>query len=210
MVCFYSHFRIFVNKYRFHYYCGGNNQTHNLLYLSKGLLATLGIHKSPRTKLHGKLILHGLEALPSEEQVTDTQPGSATLEEYRALVGVFYANSVYVFMLKRLSCLLTLNRCRAEIEAFPYASYTQELCNILADVKEYENDTVIYYLIKLQFLVNKVKRTFNDTTDPESKPVLPTKMILRMLQHQFDDFRTNLPDEVKGNCMLIILEDSIY
>jgi len=93
--------------------------------------------------------------------------------------------------------------CRAEIETFPFASYTQELSKILADVKEYESDIVIYHLIKLQFLVNKVKRTFNDTTDPESSPVLPTKMILRMLQHQFDDFRTNLPDEVKENPTII-------
>lgn len=86
------------------------------------------------------------------------------------------------------------------IDPIREASYIEECCYAIEKSREYPSDNYLVYLVRLQNISEKIR--------PISVPAWidqPLAMYIKMLQTELQQFKDNLPEELKQNSTLYLV-----
>ncbi|KAK7967648.1 uncharacterized protein PG986_001925 [Apiospora aurea] len=168
----------------YHYHCMMHSQMSNLSHLATSLCADLGINRPPglheRTRL---LVLH------------PEQPKARTNDERRALCGAWYVNSCIALSYQR-------------VEQGKYTSYIERCVKELESANEYETDSLLVQLMRIQRLSDKISCLHNKNEDDIELPAIPrapTSAYLGAFQSQLDNATLRLWEPPKMDAT--VLED---
>jgi len=109
-----------------------------------------------------------------------------TMEERRAVVGLYLLTSVYANYFQR-------------IELMRWTRYLDECLRLLEEKKEYSTDELLVYLVRVQLICNKGgASTWNDMFgDVEMRA--PADLYVRTLTSQLDELERSIPPDLKAN-----------
>ncbi len=86
------------------------------------------------------------------------------------------------------------------MEPLQYTSYIKACCEALAETREYESDTLLLYLVRLQHIALKINQSLNDPMFLQLNKV-PIQMHVKMLQEELESFKFLLPPGLQQNGM---------
>ncbi|KAK7754760.1 hypothetical protein SLS62_003320 [Diatrype stigma] len=102
-------------------------------------------------------------------------------DEKRALAGCFYLSS-------------TVSKLLQKLNAFPYTRYLEECCVSLCEQYEYPSDEHLYYIIRLQRIMEAIEyMTQQHTNGPTARAAVLD------LRSQLESFRNHLPFDLSDN-----------
>lgn len=162
----------------YQYHCFAHGQFHNLISLAISLAGEMGLNRHPH-------IHEGTRMMAAQPPV----PNVRSNEERRAFLGVWFLASSNSTVFGRL-------------EPMRYTSYVQECVKALESGKEYESDTVLVFLVKIQHLIQRVAELNpTDTTIEEfsSIPKAPASAYVSAYQHELDRLHAELPPYLKDD-----------
>ncbi|KAJ4271337.1 hypothetical protein NW762_000039 [Fusarium torreyae] len=162
----------------YQYHCFMHAQLHNLIALAVTLVGELGLHRSPTILERTNLMV-----------VKPFQPESRTNEERRALLGVWY-----------LSSAMSIGFLR--IEPMRYTKYIQGCLAVLEQEREYETDTRLVTLVRIQHLTERISQ-LNSPDDPAEEvaglPTAPLSAYVSAFQGELDRIRNGLPPDLNND-----------
>ncbi|VUC29242.1 unnamed protein product [Clonostachys rosea] len=169
-------------------YFYSSNKEASLLHLAIGLIEDLGLND--RAENTG--VASGSVVKDADDMRNDNPPRpQRTNDDRRAVLGVYYINSV-------LCCLLG-RRSRME-----YAPHFDRCCEQLARDQEYATDELLIHLIRLRQFAMKVNDTFWKSSElfEESSLQKVQAIAVSSLGKELDGLMAQLPDELKSNHLL--------
>ncbi|KAK7954281.1 hypothetical protein PG988_014975 [Apiospora saccharicola] len=167
----------------YHYHCMMHSQMSNLSHLATSLCADLGINRPPG--LHERTRLHVLNP---------EQPKARTNDERRALCGAWYVNSCIALSYQR-------------VEQGKYTSYIERCVKELEAANEYETDSLLVQLMRIQRLSDKISCLHNKAENEIELPAIPrapTSAYLGAFQAELDKFKAHIPRHLRTNRVLTI------
>ncbi|RYP89311.1 hypothetical protein DL770_004463 [Monosporascus sp. CRB-9-2] len=125
-------------------------------------------------------------------------------DEKRALAGCFYLSSTQVnpgppievgqdLTFRRVSKLLQ------KLNAFPYTRYLEECCISLCEQYEHPTDEHVYYIIRLQRIMEAIEYMSQQHTDGPT-----ARAAVIDLRSQLETFRNHLPFDLGDNQLLLM------
>ncbi|KAF5492708.1 hypothetical protein CGCS363_v011148 [Colletotrichum siamense] len=136
-----------------HHHCFVHAQMQNLVALAVTQAAELGLTRSPGYQERTKLLVENLGEVRER-----------TSEQKRLLLAVWYLSS-------------TISIGMGQIEAMKFTPYMRRCLRELEMTQEYESDTYLAYLIRIQILSSKIislsQRNDEDEEEPEIVPRAP-------------------------------------
>ncbi|KAK5124876.1 hypothetical protein LTR85_001066 [Meristemomyces frigidus] len=156
---------VFVAWYHPHVFWG--QQTTNLLHLSIALTIDMGIDRLPGS-CHTDFKHAATKAVHGPNLVAR----APTLEEHRALAGVFYLTSMLASSFKK-------------IDALSYTKYMEDCLNSLVQAREHESDLLLVQIVRLQHLAE-------DTHTTEA-PSAPMQMYIKAFEADLSKLKQNDP-----------------
>jgi hypothetical protein len=86
------------------------------------------------------------------------------------------------------------------VESMKYTAQLDEACKLVADTQEFRSDILLFHLVQLQQITRKIKHTFYDLEVGFGPRVVPRKMCMDLLQRELENFRRELPEDLRSNC----------
>jgi hypothetical protein len=184
----------------------GWNQSHlhplpiitNLVQLAIAVIADLGLNK-PLTKSPQHTVL-SYNARGCQKPV---RPSKRTMEERRAVIGVFWLSSMVSTYFER-------------IDSLRWTPYLDECLNMLAENQECSSDLLLSYLVRLQILYEKsCEATWHDHVDGSRSPnSITMRFYMQALLSQFEEVKKSIIPELQQSQTLLLslysTEHSIY
>jgi hypothetical protein len=170
----------------------------NLIQLAIAIIADLGLNK-PLAKCPQHMIL-SYDARGCPKPV---HPSKRTMEERRAVVGVFWLSSVVSTYFKR-------------IDSLRWTPYLNECLNMLVENQECSSDLLLSYLVRLQLLDEKsYEGTWHDNVDGSRSPnSITMRFYMQALLSQLEEIKKSITPELQQNQTLLLslysTEHSIY
>ncbi|KAI1334614.1 hypothetical protein F5Y15DRAFT_409568 [Xylariaceae sp. FL0016] len=166
----------------YHYHCMVHSQMSNLMALANSLAADLGINRPPELQERTRLLILNPEA-----------PRARTNDERRALCGVWYMNSIGALAFQRM-------------EPIKYTSYIGQCLRDLDAAKEYETDSLLVHLVRIQHLSERIAQLHNkDQVDDDLTGIgrAPVNAYFGAFQTELDKYRAALPSHLKSNKLIL-------
>ncbi|XP_044719829.1 tRNA processing endoribonuclease [Hirsutella rhossiliensis] len=160
----------------YQYHCFMHAQMNNLIMLAMSLVAELGLNRPPVLREQASL----MEPRPVE-------PPGRVNEERRALAAVWFVSS-------------TTATTFGKIESMRYSPYLRECVKDLEESREYETDTILVFLVKVQHLTERIhEQNLRSETSEDIRgiPTAPKSAYIFALQNELDRIHDNLPREIK-------------
>ncbi|KAJ4016477.1 hypothetical protein NW766_004674 [Fusarium irregulare] len=162
----------------YQYHCFMHAQLHNLIALATTLVGELGLNRSPTVLERTSLMV-----------VIPFQPKARTNEERRALLGVWYLSSSMALGFQRF-------------ESMRYTKYIQTCLSVLEQEREYETDTRLVALVRIQHLTERISQ-LNAPDDPTEEvlglPTAPMSAYVSAFHTELDRIRLSLPLELQND-----------
>ncbi|KAK8003572.1 hypothetical protein PG989_003291 [Apiospora arundinis] len=165
----------------YHYHCMMHSQMSNLSHLATSLCADLGINRPPGLHERTRLLVLNPE-----------QPKARTNDERRALCGAWYVNSCIALSYQR-------------VEQGKYTGYIHQCLKELEAANEYETDSLLVQLIRIQHLSDKISCLHNKGDEDIELPAIPrapTSAYLGAFQAELDKFKAQIPRHLRTNRVL--------
>lgn len=164
----------------YHKHCLMHAHFNNALHLAFALVADLGLNRNPQLAERTKLLV----ANPPE-------PSPRTLEERRAMLGVWYLSSMF-------------NIAFSRVESLTYSRYVQSCVLELESAREYESDAVLVSLVRIQHLTAQVHLLNLDETNetilpPSIAPKASHAAYIAAYQTELDMLKNSLPRSLRSN-----------
>ncbi|KAK5135788.1 hypothetical protein LTR08_004614 [Meristemomyces frigidus] len=170
----------------YHPHVFSNQQTTNLLHLAIALTIDMGIDRVPGHS-HADFKAEMKSAMPksmrSEFPPIISRVQIGTLEEDRALAGVFYLTSMLASSFKK-------------IDALSYTKYLDASLDKLLQEKEYDSDPLLVQMVRLQHLA--------EDTHTTEVPSAPMQMYVKAFKADLTKLREN--DPCKGDNTMLKLQ----
>ncbi|KAK8100188.1 hypothetical protein PG999_010562 [Apiospora kogelbergensis] len=167
----------------YHYHCMMHSQMSNLSHLATSLCADLGINRPPGLHERTRLLVLNPE-----------RPKARTNDERRALCGAWYVNSCIALSYQR-------------VEQGKYTSYIHQCVKELEAANEYETDSLLVQLMRIQHLSDKISCLHNKNEEDIELPAIPrapTSAYLGAFQAELDKFKAQIPRHLRTNWVLAI------
>lgn len=126
--------------------------------------------------------LDGSEGLSIDTPDNPSSSMSKTLEEWRALAGVFYISAMSASSCKRMDPLL-------------YSPHLESVCKTLSEMHEYESDRMIMPLVSIQNVVLKMSSSLQELSVSSPLSAIPVRMYMSALQSELDSIKATMPTE---------------
>ncbi|RMY43651.1 hypothetical protein D0865_11094 [Hortaea werneckii] len=156
---------VFVAWYHPHVFWG--QQATNLLHLAMAAVVDLAIDRPPGMNGDGSF-----KAAAMKQGATHFVQRTPTLEEYRALAGVFYLSSTVATSFKKL-------------DPFQPTKYLDECIMHLAEAKEYQSDALLVQMVRLQKIAHEVIATEASTA--------PMQMYVKVFEAEVEKLQSQMP-----------------
>ncbi|ROW16227.1 hypothetical protein VPNG_01977 [Cytospora leucostoma] len=133
----------------YHNHCVMHTQLNNLLHIAQAILADLGLNKSPEIQERSSVMV-----------LNPPKPHQRTNEERRAILGVWFLTSSVATGLQKV---------------FPmkFSRYIKQCLENLEAAPEFELDTLLLYLVKIQHLTQQIRNwSTREDEDDEDVPGL--------------------------------------
>ncbi|KAI2604640.1 hypothetical protein GGR54DRAFT_454610 [Hypoxylon sp. NC1633] len=166
----------------YHYHCMIHAQMNNLIALANSLVADLGINKAAELQERTKL----LAAAPD-------QPRARTNDERRALCGVWYMTSMISLAFQR-------------IDPPKYTPYIDQCLRELDVAKEYETDSLLVHLVRIQHLSERISQLHSkDQIQNELVGITraPLSAYEGMFHTELENFKASLPLNIASNKLIM-------
>ncbi|KAK4235718.1 hypothetical protein C8A03DRAFT_17567 [Achaetomium macrosporum] len=160
------------------------SQATDLLHLASTLVLDLGLHKPPNPYGAGRQSF-----LPDAiRKVKGLAKYGHTLEDMRAMLGLFYLNTVVSSLFQRTGNFMSTT------------SYLSHCCDILLSTQEHESDKFLVTLVHMQRLLSRVTEAF---PNPESDDTpfsmgVPVHMMISTARKEMDALVRSQPAEYHG------------
>ncbi|KAH7146766.1 hypothetical protein B0J13DRAFT_317502 [Dactylonectria estremocensis] len=118
--------------------------------------------------------------------------GSRTMEERRAVLGVYLLSSI-------VSCNLD------RIDTLRWTPHMSECVHQLADIKECESDSILVTVVKLQLIVEQIRQSplHERRVGRDAPPKPPAPFYVKALQAELDDVKRLVPSELQKSRVLL-------
>jgi hypothetical protein len=195
---------------RSHYHAVVNPQRVNLMALAQSLVCNLGIHKP----LFCSIIkdrrpdptkgVDGSSSKARDASFLELNP--QTLDEWRAMAGVFFLGVVYAncSFFHRFTALIntfrTSSSCKKTVP-LPFTPHLKECCERLVMFREYESDKLLVQLVAIQHISLKIYSILNETNAYTGCSRVPLRMFMKSMQGELDNFKRNLPFDLQHDRM---------
>ncbi|KIW33124.1 uncharacterized protein PV07_04615 [Cladophialophora immunda] len=153
------------------------------------LINTLHLDREPSSLDHRKMFI---ESDISPNNLAQT-PNHHSLPEVRSFLGSFYLNSVKGMMGSR----------SMEVFSSTNSSYVRDCCSLLEQIPEVQNDLLLAQLVRLQLIVENIKRVF-PRDRPKKDTTAPMGIILKPLELELARFKTAIPPEITLSSVLLM------
>ncbi|KAI1415122.1 hypothetical protein F5Y13DRAFT_178523 [Hypoxylon sp. FL1857] len=166
----------------YHYHCMIHAQMNNLIGLANSLVADLGINKDPEFQEKIRLLQSNPEA-----------PRARTNDERRALCGVWYMTSIISLAFQR-------------IDPPKYTPYIDQCLRELEAVGEYETDSLLVNLVRVQHLSERIAQLHiqdhvgTDLTEIARAPVSAYSGIFHA---ELEKYIASLPQNLASNRLIM-------
>lgn len=170
----------------------------------------MGLNCTQAAYARGKFFLDGGE--PTKAETLSSQGLQLSKSEgWRALTGCFYLASAYVSY-ELTHVLLVEPKCSDRISASCQVlelqfntHYILECCQKLEEAGEYQSDTLLVQLVRLQEIRYRMSRSFPyDDSHVSRRPGVPVELFVRVWQKELETFWTSLPVDSQQHCMSIL------
>ncbi|KAI1374342.1 hypothetical protein F4677DRAFT_177188 [Hypoxylon crocopeplum] len=165
----------------YHYHCMIHAQMNNLIALANSLVADIGLNKAPDLHERTKLLVSYSEP-----------PKSRTNDERRTLCGVWYMTSIISLAFQRT-------------DPPRYTPYIDQCLRDLESDKEYETDTLLVHLVRIQHLSERIAQLHSkDQADIELAGIAraPVSAYSGMFHTELENFRASLPRHLLSNRLI--------
>ncbi|CAJ2500783.1 Uu.00g036360.m01.CDS01 [Anthostomella pinea] len=166
----------------YHYQCMMHAQMSNLIALANSLVADLGINRLPELQERTRLLVPNPEA-----------PKARTSDEKRALCGVWYMNSIVALAFQRM-------------DPIKYTPYADQCLKDLDSAKEYETDSLLVLLVRIQHLSERIAQLHDkDNLEDDLTGITraPMNAYFGVFQAELDKYRTALPRQLRSNKLIL-------
>lgn len=163
----------------YHYHCF-HAQLSNLVSLAMSLVAELGLNKPPMVRELANLVI-----------VKPQEPSDRTNEERRALAAVWFMS--------------VMSTVLGRIEPMRYSPYLHECVRDLEASREYETDTTLVSLVRIQHLTERIcDQNARDRAweEPPGIPTAPASAYVQAFQKELDSLRDSLPPGLRRDHMM--------
>ncbi|KAF2188998.1 hypothetical protein K469DRAFT_564970 [Zopfia rhizophila CBS 207.26] len=162
------------------------SQLYNLLHIAVAMLTELGLNKEPYA--WSKTAAGALREFGRDRRAGVTR----TLEERRALLGVFWMSSI-------------TKTCFKDIEAVRFTRYTDKCCRILEEAMENPTDIYLVRLVRLQQKADRIGEIlYTEELDTVSGMSAPLAMDISSLESEVLEIGRALPLEIPQAALLLI------
>ncbi|KAE9365265.1 hypothetical protein N431DRAFT_549513 [Stipitochalara longipes BDJ] len=184
----------------YHYHSVINPQFVNLIGLAKSLAANLGLH---RPRLCSVMKEPRPDPVKGDQEFSikagdagSSDLNSKTLEEWRAMAGVFFLGVVTYTSLKKTDPL-------------PFTPHLKECCERLIRFQEYESDKLLVQLVAIQHISLKFSAIFNETGDYTGSSKISPRIFIKSMQGELDNFKRNLSFELQHHPCILCYYQSV-
>jgi hypothetical protein len=115
---------------------------------------------------------------------------SRTLEEWRALAGVFYISAMSASSCKRMDPLL-------------YTPHLESVCKTLSEMHEYESDRMIMPLVSIQNVVLKMSSSSQELDVSSPLSAIPVRMYIAALKSELESIKATMPEPGENGMSLV-------
>ncbi|OTB02653.1 hypothetical protein M426DRAFT_322418 [Hypoxylon sp. CI-4A] len=167
----------------YHYHCMLHAQMNNLIGLANSLVADLGLNKPPDMQERIRIVMTNVEP-----------PRPRTNEEKRALCGVWYMTSIISLAFQK-------------IDPPRYTPYIDQCLKELEEEGEYETDSLLVHLVRIQHLSERIAQLHNkDGTENDMNGITraPVSAYCNIFQTEVEKFRDSLPPNLSSNKLIMI------
>ena|SRR6187402_942936 len=84
------------------------------------------------------------------------------------------------------------------MESLQYSSYLEYCCHTLTEANEYESDLVLASLVRMQYILEPINRSFAATTIADEVKA-PVWMIVKSARAELQRFWGSLPVQIQQN-----------
>ena len=174
----------------YHYHIVANPQITNLLHLAKALINNMGLNRPQTAYDRGRFLLDG-HHLKKPRTPPSNGPNHSRSDEWRALAGYFYVASVVSASCRGLELQFNM-------------LYILECCQKLEEAGEYQSDSLLVQLTRLQAIRYRMGRSFPyDDPNASRKSDAPIELLVRTWQMELEAFWVSLPAKSQTNKMLL-------
>ncbi|KAM3509249.1 hypothetical protein MY10362_000689 [Beauveria mimosiformis] len=162
----------------YQYHCFTHAQLHNLLSLAISLIGEMGLNRHA-------IIHEGTRQMAAQPPA----PSARSSEERRAFIGVWFLAS-------------SMSTVFGRIDPMRYTSYVRECVTILETDMEYETDVILVFLLRIQYLTQRISELNpKDNTIEEftSIPKAPTAVYVSVFQNELEELRAKLPVHLRND-----------
>ncbi|KAI1076236.1 hypothetical protein F5B20DRAFT_573018 [Whalleya microplaca] len=166
----------------YHYHCMIHAQMHNLIALANSLVGDLGINRAPDWQEKTRLLI-----------LNPDVPRARTNDERRALCGVWYMNSIIALALHR-------------IDPPKYTPYIEQCIRDLEAAKEYESDTILVHLVRIQHLSERIAQLHaKDQVEDDLTGLTraPMSAYFGVFHTELEKYKASLPRSLRSNRLVL-------
>ncbi|KAI5865679.1 hypothetical protein GGS23DRAFT_603235 [Durotheca rogersii] len=166
----------------YHYHCMIHAQMNNLIALANSMVADLCINKPPDLQERTKLL------------ATDPEnPEARTNDERRALCGVWYITSLNSLTFQRT-------------DSPKYTTYIERCVGDLEADNEYETDSLLVHLVRIQHLSERISQLYNNrwgNDGPTGIAHAPISAHAVLFHAELEQVRASVPQHLKSNVLIM-------
>ena len=168
----------------YHKHCFVHAQLHNLIHLAMALVSDLGLNRNPQLPERMRFLGNN----------TPPEVRARTLEERRAMLGVWYVASV-------------LHVGFSRVESLAYSKYVQSCLQELEGAREYESDALLVALVRIQRVTAEIHLLQTDDTNdlnppPSAVPRASKAAYVAAFQAELDKLKASMPRSVRGSMVI--------
>ncbi|KAJ5767270.1 uncharacterized protein N7511_004886 [Penicillium nucicola] len=168
-----------------HYYSRPHRYT-QFLQLALSLIVDLRLDRPPQTRVWKTGLRFGLKYNMDEQLLDRPHWGS---DEQRAVLGCYYLSSSIAVLVQKHS-------------TFAHMPYLEECCRSLSQGNEYQHDEYISYIIRLQFIAEKIDSFSAKHGIELDHPGSGSELYIMNLKSELEGFYRQLPFNVDENSLL--------
>ncbi|KAK2613327.1 hypothetical protein N8I77_000248 [Diaporthe amygdali] len=171
----------------FHFFI--DSQATNFIQLAVALVIDLGLNRWPLD--FGKASFLLIKDAASHTGIKKFWNKTHTLDEMRAALGTFYVTSLLSALFRRHNPMT-------------YSSYLTKCCDEIEQAREYDSDSFLVTLVKIQQLLGRAAEIIPHGDDEASRRVnyAPIHMALTVIRKELDALVRQQPPEVECNSLL--------
>lgn len=173
-----------------HYFVAPNPIVTTIIQLGISLASDLGLTKPVPVEPVGVMLNYSAQGCPKQAPTT-LQPRCKTMEERRAIIGLYLVSSVTANFFQR-------------IEPMCWTPYLDECLHALKEHRDCPTDELLFYLVRVQLICDRVATVACTDTSPISYrgSRLSQDFYVHTFTAQLEELKRYIPPELKSNVTL--------